>query len=174
MENIVFYEDRDFHGKSYVCKGNSADLQGFIRRCNSVKVEAGWWVLYERNSFMGYQYVIGPGEYNDYRHWMGFNDCVRSCKIINNVKGTCKLRVFDRPNFEGHSLELTENTKSIQEKWLRHQVQSCKVLEGSWIFYEHPNFCGRQYMLEKGDYRHHSAWGALKSNVGSIRIIMGL
>ncbi|KAK1903484.1 Gamma-crystallin 1 [Dissostichus eleginoides] len=93
---------------------------------------------------------------------------------MGKVKGICKLRVFDRPNFEGHSLELTENTKSIQEKWLRHQVQSCKVLEGSWILYEHPNFCGRQYMLEKGDYRHHSAWGALKSNVGSIRIIVGL
>lgn len=82
---IVFYEDRDFLGKSYECKGDSADLHGYIRRCNSVKVEGGWWVMYERNNFMGYQYVIGPGEYNDYRHWMGFNDCVRSCRIIKNV-----------------------------------------------------------------------------------------
>lgn len=82
---IVFYEDRDFQGKSYDCKGDSADLHGYIRRCNSVKVEGGWWVLYERNNYMGYQYVIGPGDYNDYRRWMGFNDCVRSCRIIRNV-----------------------------------------------------------------------------------------
>ena len=82
---IVFYEDRVFEGKSYECKGDSPDLHGFIRRCNSVKVEGGWWVLYERNKFTGYQYVIGPGEYNDYSLWMGFNDCVRSCRIIKNV-----------------------------------------------------------------------------------------
>uniref|UniRef100_A0A8C9ZYA0 Crystallin, gamma S4 n=1 Tax=Sander lucioperca TaxID=283035 RepID=A0A8C9ZYA0_SANLU len=170
---IVFYEDRDFQGKSYDCKGDSADLQGFIHRCNSVKVEAGWWVLYECNNYMGYQYVIGPGEYNDYRRWMGFNDCVRSCRIIKNVT-PYKLMLFDRPNFDGQSLELTEDMKSIQEKWLRREVQSCKVLEGSWIFFEHPNFCGRQYLLEKGEYRHHSAWGALKPTVGSIKIIIEL
>lgn len=82
---IVFYEDRDFQGKSYDCKGDSADLHDYIRRCNSVKVEGGWWVLYEHNNYMGYQYVIGPGDYNDYRRWMGFNDCVRSCRIIRNV-----------------------------------------------------------------------------------------
>ncbi|XP_074514414.1 gamma-crystallin S-1-like [Sebastes fasciatus] len=174
MEKIVFYEDRDFQGKSYDCKGDSVDLQSFIRRCNSLKVEGGWWVLYERNNYMGYQYVIGPGQYNDYRRWMGFNDCVRSCRIIKNAKGPFKLKLFDRPNFDGQSLELTENAKTIQEKWVRCEVQSCKVLEGSWIFFEHPNFCGRQYLLEKGDYRHHSEWGALKSTVGSIRIIMGL
>lgn len=86
----MFYEDRDFVGKSYDCKGDSADLHGYIFRCNSVKVEGGWWVLYERNNFMGYQYVIGPGEYNDYRRWMGFNDCVRSCRIIKNVSDPTK------------------------------------------------------------------------------------
>lgn len=82
---IAFYEDRDFRGKSYDCKGDSADLQGFIRRCNSVKVDGGWWVLYERDNYSGYQYVVGPGEYSDYRRWMGFNDCVRSCRTIRNV-----------------------------------------------------------------------------------------
>ncbi|AWP13629.1 putative beta-crystallin S-1-like [Scophthalmus maximus] len=171
MEKIVFFEDRDFRGKFYDCKGDSPDLHGFIHRCNSVKVEAGWWVLYERDNFTGYQYVIGPGEYNEYRHWMGFNDCVRSCRIIKNAIGPYKLKLFDRPNFDGQSLELTDNMKTVQEKWLRQEVQSCKVLAGSWVFFEHPNFCGRQYLLEKGEYRHHSEWGALKGNVGSIRRI---
>ncbi|KAA8593077.1 hypothetical protein FQN60_018532 [Etheostoma spectabile] len=90
------------------------------------------------------------------------------------AKAPYKLRLFDRPNFDGQSLELTEDMKSIQEKWLRREVQSCKVLEGSWIFFEHPNFCGRQYQLEKGEYRHHSEWGALKPTVGSIKIITEL
>uniref|UniRef100_A0A8D3ALL7 Crystallin, gamma S4 n=1 Tax=Scophthalmus maximus TaxID=52904 RepID=A0A8D3ALL7_SCOMX len=158
---IVFFEDRDFRGKFYDCKGDSPDLHGFIHRCNSVKVEAGWWVLYERDNFTGYQYVIGPGEYNEYRHWMGFNDCVRSCRIIKNVS---RQRKRKREN-TNTSLELTDNMKTVQEKWLRQEVQSCKVLAGSWVFFEHPNFCGRQYLLEKGEYRHHSEWGALKGNV---------
>ncbi|XP_005746370.1 beta-crystallin S-1-like [Pundamilia nyererei] len=172
MEKIVFFEDRDFKGKSYDCKGDSANLHGYIRRCNSVKVEGGWWVLYERNNFTGYQYVIGPGEYNNYSSWMGFNDCVRSCRIIRNPKGPYKLMLYERLNFIGQSLELTESIKSVQDKWLRQEVQSCKVLEGTWVFFEHPNFSGRQYLLEKGEYHHCSEWGALKAVVGSIRRII--
>ncbi|XP_053184252.1 gamma-crystallin S-like [Scomber japonicus] len=174
MEMIVFFEDKDFQGKSYECKGDSVDLHGYIHRCNSVKIEGGWWVMFERSNFTGYQYIIGPGEYNDFHHWMGFNDCVRSCRIIKNAKGPCKLKLFDRPNFDGQSLELTENMKTFQENWPRREVQSCKVLDGSWVFFEHPNFCGRQYLLEKGEYRHPSVWGALKATVGSIRRIMEL
>uniref|UniRef100_A0A8C6TH58 Crystallin, gamma S4 n=1 Tax=Neogobius melanostomus TaxID=47308 RepID=A0A8C6TH58_9GOBI len=159
---IVFYEDKDFKGKSYDCKGDSVDLQSYIRRCNSLKVEGGWWVLYERSNFTGYQYVIGPGDYNAYHKWMGFNDCVRSCRII-------KIRLFNRPNFGGQSIEVTDNMKSVPEQWQRNEVLSCKVLVGPWVFYEHPNFSGRQYLLEKGDYRHHTEWGALRSTVGSIK-----
>ncbi|KAM3862270.1 gamma-crystallin S-1-like [Diretmus argenteus] len=172
MEKIVFYEDRDFQGRSYDCKGDSADLHGCFRRCNSAKVEGGWWVLYERPNYTGYQYIIGPGEYTDYKLWMGFNDCVRSCRVIRNASGPHKLRLYERPNFDGESLEVTKNMKSVPESWLSRKVQSCKVLEGSWIFFEHPNFCGRQYLLEKGEHRLYCEWGALNGTVGSIRRIM--
>uniref|UniRef100_A0A668SV92 Beta/gamma crystallin 'Greek key' domain-containing protein n=1 Tax=Oreochromis aureus TaxID=47969 RepID=A0A668SV92_OREAU len=105
----------------------------------SLKVEGGWWVLYERNNFTGYQYVIGPGEYNNYGSWMGFNDCVRSCRIIRNVSlWPYKLMLYERLNFVGQSLELTESIKSVQDKWLRQEVQSCKVLEGTWNLYSLP------------------------------------
>ncbi|XP_015256665.1 gamma-crystallin 2-like [Cyprinodon tularosa] len=173
MEKIVFYEGQDFQGKSYDCKGDSADLYSYIHRCNSVKVHGGWWVLYERSNFSGYQYIVGPGEYNVYGQWMGFNDCVRSCKIIKNSKGPFKLKLYGQPNFNGQTLEVTENMKSLREKWLQ-KVMSCKVLEGSWVFYEHPNFSGRQYLLEKGEYGSPSEWGALTATVASIRRIMEL
>uniref|UniRef100_A0A3B5QHK7 Crystallin, gamma S4 n=1 Tax=Xiphophorus maculatus TaxID=8083 RepID=A0A3B5QHK7_XIPMA len=148
---------QDFQGKSYDCKGDSADLYSFIRRCNSVKVQAGWWVLYERNNFSGYQYIIGPGEYTGYGQWMGFNDCVRSCKIIRNVS---LQKTQHRKTHLIHSttkhtsfaiFSVTDNMNSLREKW-SCQVMSCKVLQGSWVFYEHPNFTGRQYLLEKGEY----------------------
>uniref|UniRef100_A0A096LTB5 Crystallin, gamma S4 n=1 Tax=Poecilia formosa TaxID=48698 RepID=A0A096LTB5_POEFO len=170
---IVFYEGQDFQGKSYDCKGDSADLYSYIRRCNSVKVQAGWWVLYERNNFSGYQYIIGPGEYTGYGQWMGFNDCVRSCKIIKNCKGPFKLKLYGRPNFNGPTLEVTDNMNSLREKW-PCQVMSCKVLQGSWVFYEHPNFSGRQYLLEKGEYGSPAEWGALTATVCSISRVMEL
>ncbi|KAM9710622.1 diacylglycerol kinase beta [Menidia menidia] len=47
--------------------------------------EAGWWVLFQRSNFSGYQYLLGPGEYQDYGLWMGFQDCVRSCRIVKNL-----------------------------------------------------------------------------------------
>uniref|UniRef100_A0A3B3ZVX1 Beta/gamma crystallin 'Greek key' domain-containing protein n=1 Tax=Periophthalmus magnuspinnatus TaxID=409849 RepID=A0A3B3ZVX1_9GOBI len=157
---------------SYDCKGDSADLHSYIRRCNSLKVEGGWWVVYERNNYTGYQYVIGPGDYNGFQKWMGFNDCVRSCRIIKS--GPYKLKLFNRPNFDGVSMELSDNMKSVPEQWQRNEVLSCKVLAGSWVFFEHPNFSGRQFLLEKGDYRHHTEWGALRSTVGSIQRVTAL
>ena len=51
-------------------------------------VEGGGWVLYERANYMGYQYILAPGEYPDYQRWMGFNDCIRSCRLIKNVSPT--------------------------------------------------------------------------------------
>uniref|UniRef100_A0A3Q4HPP6 Crystallin, gamma S4 n=1 Tax=Neolamprologus brichardi TaxID=32507 RepID=A0A3Q4HPP6_NEOBR len=89
---------------------DSANLHGYIRRCNSVKVEGGWWVLYERNNFTGYQYVIGPGKYNNYGSWMGFNDCVRSCRIIRNVS-LC-LEVISRKTQNVNILTVLQKQKA--------------------------------------------------------------
>ncbi|KAI5621442.1 crystallin, gamma S2 [Silurus asotus] len=44
-----------------------------------------------------------------------------------------------------------------------------RVLKGYWIFYEHPNYRGRQYFLEKGDYRKPVDWGAVCPTVQSFR-----
>ncbi|KAG9271424.1 crystallin, gamma S4 [Astyanax mexicanus] len=168
-DKIVFFEDRNFQGRSYECKGDSNDLHSFLNRCNSVRVDGGWWVLYERPNFMGYQYVLAPGEYPDYQRWMGFNDCVRSCRLIRNINGPYKLKLFQRPNFEGQSWEVTENAPSVQERLHSKEFHSCKVPEGTWVFFEHPNYRGRQYLLEKGEYRRYTDWGALHPAVGSIR-----
>ncbi|XP_038862441.1 gamma-crystallin S-1-like [Salvelinus namaycush] len=172
FQQIVFYEDRNFQGRSYDCKGDSADLHDFFARCNSCRVEGGWWVLYERPNYMGYQYIIGPGEYADYQHWMGFNDCIRSCRVIKKTTGPYKLRLFERPNFDGQSLEVTENLPSVQERFHSREIHSCKVQEGSWVFFEHPNYRGRQYLLERGEYHRYTEWGALHATVGSIRRII--
>lgn len=82
---IVFYEDKNFQGRYFECNSDCPELNTYFSRCNSVQVESGAWVLYERPNYLGYQYVLTKGEYPDYHHWMGYNDSVRSCRIIRNV-----------------------------------------------------------------------------------------
>lgn len=101
---IIFYEDRDFQGRSYECDADCPDMHPHFNRCNSIKVESGCWVLYEKPNYNGYQYVLTRGEYPDYQHWMGFNDTIRSCRtffyvseyflIILNALGIVRTKVF--------------------------------------------------------------------------------
>lgn len=82
---IVFYEEKNFQGHSFECNSDCPELNTHFSRCNSVRVESGAWVLYERPNYLGYQYILTKGEYPDYQRWMGYNDTVRSCRIIRNV-----------------------------------------------------------------------------------------
>lgn len=70
-------------------------------------------------------------------------------------------------------LEFTDDLPSLPDRW-RHDVLSIQVQEGIWVLYEHPNFRGRQYLMEKGEYRRHTEWGALHPHVGSIRRVLDL
>uniref|UniRef100_A0A8C7JXT2 Gamma-crystallin S-1-like n=1 Tax=Oncorhynchus kisutch TaxID=8019 RepID=A0A8C7JXT2_ONCKI len=169
--SITFYEDRNYQGRYYECDSDSSDLHTFFSRCNSVRVEGGFWVVYERPNYMGFQYVLTPGEYPDYQRWMGFNDTVRSCRIIRNVGNSWRMKLWEKPNFEGQSMEVADNMPSFQERWHSREVNSCKVFEGAWVFFEHPNYRGRQYLLERGEYRRHTEWGGMQANVGSIRCV---
>ena len=56
-----------------------------ISRCNSIWVESGAWVLYERPNYTGNQYVLTRGDYPDYQSWMGYSNTIRSCRLIRHV-----------------------------------------------------------------------------------------
>lgn len=84
---MVFYEDRNFGGRSHEREDDASELHAYIRRCNSIRVEGGFWVLYQRPNYRGFQYVLGPGEYPDHQYWLGFSDAVRSCRLIRHVSG---------------------------------------------------------------------------------------
>ena len=85
---ITFYEDRNFQGRSYECDTDCPDMHPHFSRCNSIKVESGCWVLYEKPNYTGYQYVLTRGDYPDYQRWMGYNDTIRSCRTFSYVS-TC-------------------------------------------------------------------------------------
>lgn len=85
LVKIIFYESRNFQGRHWECSSDCMDTFRHIRCCNSLRVSGGHWVAYEKPHYMGYQYILGPGEYPDYHTWMGFNNCIRSCQMFSPV-----------------------------------------------------------------------------------------
>lgn len=93
---ITFYEDKNFLGRRYECDSDCPDFHTYLSRCNSIRVEGGTWVAYERPDFSGNMYVLTQGEYPDYHHWMGLNDRLGSCRAVQIVsvgpEGPLRLR----------------------------------------------------------------------------------
>jgi hypothetical protein len=82
---IVFYEDRNFQGRSYECSSDCSDMSSYLSRCHSCRVESGCWMLYNHNNYMGNQYFMRRGEYPDYMQHFGMSDCIKSCRMIAMV-----------------------------------------------------------------------------------------
>ncbi|XP_058888454.1 gamma-crystallin M2-like isoform X1 [Acipenser ruthenus] len=171
-KQIIFYEDRNFQGRHYECSSDCADLHSYFSRCNSIRVESGCWMMYERPNYMGYQYFMRRGEYPDYQRWMGFNDCARSCRMIPQHRGSYRMKIYERENFGGQTMEFMDDCESVSDRFRYQDIHSCNVMDGYWIMYEQPNYRGRQYFMRPGEYRRYSDWGGMSSRIGSFRRIM--
>lgn len=86
---IIFYEDRNFQGRSYETSSDCPELTSYLSRCNSCRVESGLFMVYEKSNFMGHQMLVRRGEYPDNQRLMGMSmsDCIRSCRMIPTVGG---------------------------------------------------------------------------------------
>ncbi|KAF7214761.1 gamma-crystallin M2-like, partial [Nothobranchius furzeri] len=66
------------------------------------------------------------------------------------VGNSWRMKIWEKPNFEGESMELSDNMLTFLPRAL-------------------PNYRGHQFLLERGEYRRHSEWGSRQPGVGSIR-----
>uniref|UniRef100_A0A2I3S4V6 Beta/gamma crystallin 'Greek key' domain-containing protein n=1 Tax=Pan troglodytes TaxID=9598 RepID=A0A2I3S4V6_PANTR len=155
MGKITLYEDRGFQGRHYECSSDHPNLQPYLSRCNSVRVDSGCWFLRR-------------GDYADHQQWMGLSDSVRSCRLIHHASSH-RLRIYEREDYRGQMVEITEDCSSLHDRFHLSEIHSFNVLEGSWVLYELPNYRGRQYLLRLGDYRRRQDWGATDARVGSLR-----
>ncbi|XP_002939827.2 gamma-crystallin-1 [Xenopus tropicalis] len=169
MGKIFFYEERNFQGRHYDCGSDCSDLSSYFNRCNSIRVEGGNWILYEHPSYRGHQYYLWQGEYPDFQRWMGFNDSIRSCRFIPNYHGQYKMRIYERGDYQGQMMEFFDDCPNTYDRFRFHDIHSCNVFDGHWMFYEEPNYRGRQYYLRPGQYRRYSDWGASGARIGSFR-----
>ncbi|XP_026219619.1 gamma-crystallin M3-like [Anabas testudineus] len=151
---IIFFEERNFQGRSYECFSDCSEISSHLSRCSSCRVESGTFMVYDKPNFRGQQYLLTKGEYPEYQSTIGFNDCIQSCRIVPVHKGPFKMRIYERPNFEGQMHELTEDCNSIQDNYHMSDMQSCNVIEGYWLMFEQPNYKGRMIYLKPGEYRN--------------------
>ncbi|OCU00637.1 hypothetical protein XELAEV_18006415mg [Xenopus laevis] len=166
---IFFYEERNFQGRHYECGSDFSDFSSYFNRCNSIRVEGGNWILYEHPSYRGHQYYLWQGEYPDFQRWMGFNDSIRSCRFVPNYHGQYKMRIYERGDFQGQMMEFFDDCPNTYDRFRFHDIHSCNVFDGHWMFYEEPNYRGRQYYLRSGEYRRFNDWGASSPRIGSFR-----
>uniref|UniRef100_A0A8C1GTL8 Si:dkey-57a22.15 n=1 Tax=Cyprinus carpio TaxID=7962 RepID=A0A8C1GTL8_CYPCA len=154
---------------NYECSNDCTDLQTYFSRCNSIRVESGCFMIYERPNYMGHQYFMKRGEYSDCQRWMGFSSCIRSCRLIPMYRGPYRLRIYEKADYGGHMMEFTDDCPCVSDRFHHRHVYSCNVMNGYWIFYEYPNYRGRQYFLKSGEYRRYRDWCATCAIVGSFR-----
>lgn len=60
-------------------------MHSHFSRCKSIRVDSGCWMVYEKPNYSGYQYMLTKGRYSDHHRWSGFNEFIRSCRMIPAV-----------------------------------------------------------------------------------------
>uniref|UniRef100_A0A3B4G8P7 Gamma-crystallin M3-like n=1 Tax=Pundamilia nyererei TaxID=303518 RepID=A0A3B4G8P7_9CICH len=171
IRQIIFYEDRNFQGRSYECMSDCSDMSSYLNRCNSCRVENGCFMVYDRPNYMGNQYFLRRGEYSDYMSF-GMSDSIRSCRLIPQHRGSYRIRIYERENFQGPNHELMDDCDNIMDRYSLSDCQSCNVIDGHWLMYEQPHYRGRMVYLRPGEYRSMRDIGYSGMRLSSARRIM--
>ncbi|KAI1899317.1 hypothetical protein AGOR_G00060550 [Albula goreensis] len=174
MGRIIFYEDRNFQGRSYETSSDCAELTSYLSRCNSCKVESGCFMVYERPNYMGHQMLARRGEYPDNQRLMGvsMSDCIRSCRMIPQHRGPFRMRIYERENFGGQMYEMMDDCDNIMDRYRMSDCQSCHVMDGHWLMHEQPSYRGRMMYMRPGEYRSFREMGYSNMRFMSMRRII--
>ncbi|XP_064361789.1 gamma-crystallin N isoform X1 [Dromaius novaehollandiae] len=173
---IAFYEGKCFSGRKLeVCGAcESFQARGFPSRVNSICVRSGAWLCFDHAGFRGRQYVLEHGDYPDFRRWNGHSDHLGSCRPVGMHGEHYRIEIFEGNRFSGRSLELTEDCSFLQGRgWDQNYVNAIKVYgDGAWVLYEKPNYRGRTYMVERGEFSSCHEWQAQRPNIQSLRRVI--
>ncbi|XP_076872694.1 gamma-crystallin M2-like isoform X1 [Brachyhypopomus gauderio] len=164
-KQVIFYEDRNFMGRSYECTSDCSDMNSYMSRCHSCRVESGCWMVYDHPNYMGNSYFMKRGEYADYMNMWGWGtgNYIRSCRMIPRYRGSHRMRIYDRENFMGQMMEMTDDCDSFMDRYhWSDGCHSCHVMDGHWLMYEHPNYRGRMWYFGPGEYRNFRNWGGMR------------
>ncbi|TRY98008.1 hypothetical protein DNTS_032618 [Danionella cerebrum] len=133
----------------------SMESTGFGIKTQSLEVLSGVWIAFEKAHFSGEIYILEKGLYGSPRDWGALNNRILSLQPV------FLLQLFSEPDFQGAVQTLDESVAFLPEDF--HPV-SCKVLAGSWVVFDGPQFTDNMYVLEEGEYPSTEALGLLSSD----------
>ncbi|XP_052001050.1 beta/gamma crystallin domain-containing protein 1-like isoform X2 [Xyrauchen texanus] len=165
---------RMFSEREFSKRGMNVDLlepvlnmesTGFGIKTQSVEVLSGVWIAFENARFSGELYILQKGLYASPTDWGAKNYKISSLQpvVLGQTEGLSryKVQLFSEPGFQGEVLALEESVAFLPEGF---QPMSCKVLAGSWVVFDGPQFTDNMYVLEEGEYPNPEALGLLNSN----------
>uniref|UniRef100_A0A8C9HC43 Beta-crystallin B2 n=1 Tax=Piliocolobus tephrosceles TaxID=591936 RepID=A0A8C9HC43_9PRIM len=124
----------------------------------------GSWVGYEQANCKGEQFVFEKGEYP---HW----DQQPEDRLpqLPEDSQEHKIVLYENSNFTGKKMEIIDDdVPSFHTHGYQEKVSSVRVQSGTWVGYQYPSYRRLQYLLEKGDYKDSSDFGACHSQVQSM------
>ncbi|NWY04021.1 CRBB3 protein, partial [Nothoprocta ornata] len=193
---ITLYEMENFQGKKCELTEELPNVaERALEKVGSVQVESGPWVAFERQAFAGEQFVLEKGDYPRWDSWSSSrgSDSLMSLRPLQIVsrrrRGTgagCpprpspaaplqdgpdhKIHLFENAGYAGRKMEIVDDdVPSLWAHGFQDRVASAKALNGTWVGYEYPGYRGRQYVFEKGEYRHWNEWDANQPLIQSVR-----
>ncbi|XP_067311555.1 beta/gamma crystallin domain-containing protein 1 [Pseudorasbora parva] len=141
------------------------EAAGFGIKTKSVEVLSGVWIAFEKERFSGELYVLEKGLYGSPEDWGAHNFKILSLQpvVLNQAEGLSryKVQLFAEPGFQGTVQDLDESVAFLTEGF---HPMSCKVLAGSWVVFDGPQFTEHMYVLEEGEYPNPEAMGLLNSD----------
>uniref|UniRef100_A0A8C5FEQ8 Beta/gamma crystallin 'Greek key' domain-containing protein n=1 Tax=Gadus morhua TaxID=8049 RepID=A0A8C5FEQ8_GADMO len=140
----------------------------------SLKIIGGLWVGYSQPGFEGRQHVLEEGEYLDWGDWGGGSEHFLSLRPVQADFISPHLKMFTDEDFGAHGahIDLTVPVPSMELTGYGLRTKSVHVVDGVWVVFEEPDFCGEAYVLEKGLYGSPEDWGAMQPLVASVMPIV--
>ncbi|KAI4883025.1 hypothetical protein NFI96_012490 [Prochilodus magdalenae] len=155
--HLKLFSERDFSERSL-----NVDLlgpvvvmedTGYGTKSQSAEVLSGVWVAFENPAFSGEVYVLEKGLYGNPEDWGARNH------KISSLQPVFLIQLFSQPGFQGDVVVLEESLAFLPDGFC---PRSCKVLAGSWVAFEGPQFTESMYVLEEGEYKDTEAMGCLR------------
>ncbi|RVE68577.1 hypothetical protein OJAV_G00093260 [Oryzias javanicus] len=161
---VVLFEFENFQGCKAEISAECKDVsEKGLEKVGSLIVESGPWVGYDRHGFTGEQFVLEKGEYPRWDTWtnsqISYN--LLSLRPLKVDSAEHKLHLFENPKFTGRKMEIVDDdVPSLWGHGFQDRVASVKALNGTWVGYMYPGYRGRQFIFERGDFKHWNDWEA--------------
>ncbi|XP_036384972.1 beta-crystallin B3-like isoform X2 [Megalops cyprinoides] len=170
---VVLFELENFQGRKLELSAECKDVtEKSLDKVASVKVDSGPWVAFEQQGFKGEQFVLEKGEYPRWTTWTNSQNSysLMSVRPVKIDGAEHKLHLFESVGFAGRKMEIVDDdVPSLWAHGFQDRVGSVKALNGTWVGYTYPGYRGRQYVFEKGEFKHYNDWGAALPEIQSVR-----